>query len=248
MCKKMAVNWYMKNIEVHRKFFNSVNSFAEQELARMSSENFAKIVCQKAPEIFEQVLSVLPDIGGDENMASKNLLGVPLLVPYYQLARGEGLSAEDIGLIVYNALDIMTADIPQETTSKASEEFFRPERYEIIKEWAEWTDKREYPDNYVAVAVAGYEDEFDFGYNYTECAIMKVLKKMGYPELAPYACFQDYPLSRLDGRGLKRTKTLAWGDEVCDFRFKKGHISVQSWKSEINTVRERIKRGVIKEG
>ncbi len=144
-------------------------------------------------------------------MASKNLLGVPLLLSYYQLTRGEGISAEDVGLIVYNALDMMTAEIPPETTAEASEEFFAQGRFDIIKEWAEWTQKREYPDNYVAVAVAGDGEEFDFGYNYTKCSIIKVLKKMGYPELAPHACLQDYPLLRLDRRGLKRTGTLAWG-------------------------------------
>lgn len=244
----MAENWYVKNKEDHMKFFTTVNYYAEPQLARMSSEHFAKMVCEKAPEIFEQILTQLPDIGGDQNMASKNLLGVPLLIPYYKLTRGEGISAEDVGLIVYNALDSMTKEIPLGTTVKASEEFFVQERFDIIKEWANWTQKRDYPDNYVAVAVAGDGDEFDFGYDYTECAIIKVLKKMGYPELAPYACFQDYPLLRIDGRGLKRTRTLAWGDRVCDFRFKKGHISTQSWGSEINIVRERIKRGIIKKG
>jgi hypothetical protein len=67
----------------------------------------------------------------------------------------------------------------------------------------------------------------------------------GWCELAPYACFQDYPLSRLDGRGLERTKTLAWGDDVCDFRFNKGRRCTRSWASDIGVVRDRIDRGAI---
>jgi hypothetical protein len=125
---------------------------------------------------------------------------------------------------------------------RAAEEYFSPGQFESIKAWARWTQEREFPDNYVAVAVEGDGEAFDFGYDYTECAIIKILRKMGYPELAPYTCFHEYPLSRLDGRGLSRTKTLACGDDVCDFRFKKGRSCTQSWDSEIGVVRERIKR------
>jgi hypothetical protein len=125
---------------------------------------------------------------------------------------------------------------------RAAEEYFSPGQFESIKAWARWTQEREFPDNYVAVAVEGDGEAFDFGYDYTECAIIKILRKMGYLELAPYTCFHEYPLSRLDGRGLSRTKTLAWGDDVCDFRFKKGRSCTQFWDGEIDMVRERIRR------
>ena len=35
------------------------------------------------------------------------------------------------------------------------------------------------------------------------------------------------------GTGLRRQGTLAQGDALCDFRYKKGRAVVQDWQSEV---------------
>jgi hypothetical protein len=60
--------------------------------------------------------------------------------------------------------------------------------------------------------------------DYTRCGLTEWFRDQGAPEIAPIACEGDYIQFAL-WKGLKfvRTKTIAHGDEVCDFRFiKKG--------------------------
>ncbi len=40
--------------------------------------------------------------------------------------------------------------------------------------------------------------------------------------------------------GLVRTKTLAMGDGVCDFRFKKGRTITQDWASEVPRIKKKF--------
>jgi hypothetical protein len=80
---------------------------------------------------------------------------------------------------------------------------------------------REYSGDYVLNYVAG-EQDFDWGVDYIECASCKFLDKQDAAELKPYVCAVDKVASEMLGWGLRRTMTLAEGDERCDFRFKKG--------------------------
>ena len=82
--------------------------------------------------------------------------------------------------------------------------------------------EREYPGGYVLAYVEGDGQDFDYGIDYIECASCTFLSAQGAPELAPYVCAVDKVASEMLGWGLRRTMTLAQGDERCDFRFKKG--------------------------
>jgi ribosomal protein L37AE/L43A len=48
-------------------------------------------------------------------------------------------------------------------------------------------------------------------------------------ELTPYLCNTDYVISKAMGTGLRRTMTLAWGCEKCDFRYVKGGETQDAW-------------------
>ncbi len=49
----------------------------------------------------------------------------------------------------------------------------------------------------------------------------------------------DFLKSAAIGSGLRRAKTLAQGDDICDFRYKKGRPVVQNWDAEIDLIRSR---------
>jgi hypothetical protein len=70
--------------------------------------------------------------------------------------------------------------------------------------------------------VEGNGRDFDYGVDYSECAICKFLSAQNALELVPYMCATDKIGSELLGWGLSRTMTIAKGDEKCDFRYKKG--------------------------
>ena len=47
----------------------------------------------------------------------------------------------------------------------------------------------------------------------------------------PYICALDFPISKTFNRGLIRTKTLAEGADICDFRYKKGRKTEEIFPS-----------------
>ena len=77
--------------------------------------------------------------------------------------------------------------------------------------------------------VVGDGQAFNFGINYTECAIVKFMEAQNAKELTPYLCNTDYVGSKAMGTGLRRTMTLAWGCEKCDFRYIKGGETQDVW-------------------
>ncbi len=75
---------------------------------------------------------------------------------------------------------------------------------------------------WVARYVPGDGEEFDYGVDYTRCAIRELAVAAGAAEFAPYICLADVLGSDAFGWGLVRNETLAQGGARCDFRFKRG--------------------------
>ena len=88
----------------------------------------------------------------------------------------------------------------------------------------------------------GEGNDFDWGINYLQCAILRFMMKNGGEAFAPYICMSDIALSDALGWGLTRTQTLADGCDYCDFRFKKGATTQVSSKTpEVQAAIERIR-------
>jgi hypothetical protein len=61
----------------------------------------------------------------------------------------------------------------------------------------------------------------EFGLNYTACGICKLSQQEGCADLAKKMCKFDYVSAEMMGAKLQRTKTLANGDNMCDFWYVK---------------------------
>jgi len=66
----------------------------------------------------------------------------------------------------------------------------------------------------------GNGEEFDYGCNYRECAVLKFYQEMGTEKYLPYVCVTELTLSNLFRTGLHRTQILYLGGEYCDFWYK----------------------------
>ncbi len=84
--------------------------------------------------------------------------------------------------------------------------------------WAEESKTRTGENNWVVDVLPGC-DEYDLGYDYHECGVCKVCRDEGCPELAKYMCRLDFVIADIMGMKLVRTKTLAEGADLCDFRY-----------------------------
>ena len=86
--------------------------------------------------------------------------------------------------------------------------------------------------------VEGDGKNFDFGIDYTECAIVKFHRSQGAEEFTRFVCLIDYPHSQLSGSGLMRTIILAEDGDRCGFRLRSGKEPENRQATQIATLRD----------
>lgn len=101
-------------------------------------------------------------------------------------------------------------------------------RRQALRE-ARRSQERRYSGDWVFERVDGDGMDFDQGRDYTECGIVKFLHAQDADELCPYLCDLDWVAAEVMGYGFKRTKTLAWGCDRCDFRMTKDATTSALW-------------------
>jgi hypothetical protein len=163
----------------------------------------------------------IPDIGGKENMFTEWLIFGAYYLAVYRVLAAEGHPVEDAGRIIFDTFQAM-ADHPKWLLRLVGSLKYGEGYVKRLRKAVERTQRRRFPGDWVASFVGGDGKAFDYGLDITECGICKFYRAQGAEELAPYLCLSDYVVSRAFDRGLVRYRTLAEGDTVCDFRFKKG--------------------------
>lgn len=196
-------------------------------LSHRYGDDFANTVLQEARQQFGALIPEIPYIGGDENHLTGSLVGSAGCLAFYQAMQARGRSAEETGKILYDAIKARGTDsIPPLSPSQ------RLSRGGLMKqrrERAERSQERRYAWDWVYEFVEGDGEQFDYGYNFTECATKKFYRAQHAEEFLPFYCFLDFPKCELGGLGLSRATTLGEGGERCDFRFKEGEKSRQEW-------------------
>lgn len=198
---------------------------------------FAEEVGREAEGIFDELYGQLPDLGGEKNPILENFMAAPTFLAFYRPMKKRGKAAEETARILYSVYEGWFAKATPELM-QSGEEMFSGQGRRLFLDYAAWTQKKEHPSNFVASYVAGDGREFDLGYDFSECALVKYLTVNGGTEIAPYICLTDFLMSRAMRTGLSRTKTIAQGDGVCNFRFKKGREVLQNWGTEVPKFRK----------
>ena len=101
-----------------------------------------------------------------------------------------------------------------------ADSYFSEKAMERRRKWSQETYKRKYKNDWV-VDFIEKSDTYEFGFDYHECGVCKLCQNENCMDIAKYLCKLDYMTVDMMGIGLDRTKTLANGDDVCDFRFKR---------------------------
>ena len=124
----------------------------------------------------------------------------------YQAMQSADYTAEETGSILYEAglvkysRPVVIPPKERLTSAKLMER-----RYKT----AALSQERRYPGDYVYTFVAGDGKNFDYGFDFTECASQKFYHAHGADELLPYYCYLDFVSAKVRGFGLpvRRTST-----------------------------------------
>jgi len=176
----------------------------------------------EAHQEFESIIPKIPYIGGDENLNTMNLIMASSCLATYRTLKAHGKSVEEIGKIIYEMCETLV-DYPKFILRLIGRLKYGKRYEKKIREWATESQKRQYPGDWVSAFVEGNGREFDYGFDMTQCGILRFFHAQGADEITPYMCVSvDGIFSKAFNRGLVRTMTLAEGYDRCDFRYKRG--------------------------
>ena len=232
-------NYYPAHAQELIADFTATLQGAVQFLAPELGKNRAQAITGQALDRFKALLPNLPEVGGDYNPDTPFIPIAAWYVALYDPLRSAGKSARDVGKLIYDLNVMSLGQMPAEQAKAEQRRYFSEDNRSDLHSWTVWTLRRDYPGNWVADFIPGDGKEFDFGIDYHECGVVKYFQAQGVSELAPYFCLNDFPRSRTLGTGLVRTKTIANGDGICNFRYKQDRPVTQDWASEIGGIRER---------
>ena len=212
--------------ELLKEFDKEVRLWKPVIIMRYGKEPSDTILREACKE-FEDLISQIPYIGGNDNRRTETLVESIRYLAFYKAMKKHGKTVTETGQILYDAL---ITQIDKTKQKMPPNEWQNPEKYfEKRRKGAEESQERRYPGDYVYEFVLGDGKEFDYGYNYYECASIKFYHGQNADEFMPFYCYLDYPICSARGLGLSRTMTLAEGHKKCNHRFKPGSETELAW-------------------
>lgn len=179
-------------------------------------KDFADKVEEEIREKYESIYEEIPYIGGDRNPLTSDLVSAAMDLAVYVVLKKHGKKLEDIGEIAYKTTQELFKIYPE-----AADMPTNPEYIPYFKMGAQRSAERKFSEDWVYSFCEG-DGDFDFGLDFTECAIQKFFHKYDAHEFTPFLCAMDILMSETANAGLHRKETLAEGGSKCDFRYKKG--------------------------
>ncbi|MBU0946191.1 MAG: L-2-amino-thiazoline-4-carboxylic acid hydrolase [Proteobacteria bacterium] len=198
-------------------------AFYQKKLTERYGEDEAAEIWQSALTELEFLFARLPPLGGKRNFLTPCLTGTMPALALYKALQQHDKNPLEAGNIFYDVIESTYHDGffgSREELRQEGKEMFSNESLQQMESFSAWLQEKEYPENFVYQYVPGNGQEFDFGWDFTECAVVKFFSQENASDLVPFMCAFDFLESKFKKTGLKRTSTLAENEPVCDFRYK----------------------------
>ncbi|MFX1418695.1 MAG: L-2-amino-thiazoline-4-carboxylic acid hydrolase [Promethearchaeota archaeon] len=230
--KKEKNEFYLRNKDNFVRQFNSLVKVAKDIVSQNYNIEITKDLIKKAQYQFENVLLKLPYVGGIKSPFTSLMIQSAVTFVFYNTCKLINLSDREIGKLIYEI-----AEHEAQSISPIKKWFYRKVIFSknMKNRWRYWlmeSKKNIYDRNWVGDFIESDRKTYDYGIDFTECGWLKLIENESMQEFAPYVCLCDYARMRGIGIGFKRTKTIAAGAEICDFRFIKNYKTPKGWPPE----------------
>jgi len=168
---------------------------------------------------FGDMLPQLPDLGGDRNLFNSSIVAGVAALAYIRVLESQGVPSTSIHDILYRIYFDAYSSLPRLLKAALRWFEFSGAHMRQLKAFARWTQENAHPENYVVHFIPGDGRNFDYGFDVTECALVKFYGRMDAQEHLPYVCVCDFAGSCALKTGLRRTTTISNGAASCDFRY-----------------------------
>ena len=224
---KVHQQYYVNRKPILLKEFDNQSQYWKPILINRYGSNFAHTVLREACQEFDSLIPKIPYIGGDDNHLTESLTESVIYLSFFIAMQKHHRAAEETGKILYDSILTRIGEAkppipPAEVLT--TEQLMLRRREQAVR-----SQLRSFPGDYVYEFIIGKVGEFDYGYDFLECAAQKFYHAQGADEFLPIYCFLDFAWSRLYELGLSRTMTLAQGHPKCNHRFKQGSETAAEW-------------------
>jgi hypothetical protein len=174
----------------------------------------------------------LPYIGGRKNSETINVIMGAVVISIVLPLIQEDLTERHIGRIIHSSFVGYFQSRPKWIQMIIGR--FVTSNYSLnrMRKRIDENAKAEHEDNFQLENIELAGADFDFGYNYTKCALCKSFADNDVRKYLKYVCLGDYALFKSIGVGFTRTQTIAHGAPICDFRFKRKGENIDAWPPE----------------
>ncbi len=193
-----------------------------RELARRYDTEFAQVVIEESRSRFARILPELPYIGGRKNPYTPIIVANGWIISLYQTMKSRGKAVEDVVGVLAKASDALLKSLPAFLLRATGKLALGGLVKAFVQRSASRSQKRRYSDDFVYRVVEGDGEEFDWGLELSQCAVIKLYEAQGVEELKPWCNFFDVISSRHLGMGLDANTTIGAGSETCRLLYKRG--------------------------
>jgi hypothetical protein len=218
----VSENYYLSKKKSLMQSFERACDWVMAPLVKRYGKELTQVIVHHARQEYETLIPQIPFIGGKKNRWTADLIESVQVLALFRAMQAYDKTPSETAELLYEGMQIRLAKYPRFLLRLVGRLQFSKPFLKSLQHQAAETHKCSFPDNFVAEVVIGNGKDFDWGIDFTECAIQKFYKAQNALQFLPYVCRLDYLTSTAFGIGLARTKTLANGDERCNARLKQG--------------------------
>lgn len=202
-----------------------MEKIVERAIKRYIKKHFPnelKTIVNKAHELYPELMSKAPDIGGKENILANNLNMFILVIAYYEASghRIDGAAIDEILDDLYKRYKWLGAFL--NLNRKGTLSMMQKKLYKSYSEYARKVEEKqsrgEWRETW-GMIVDPLNDPTCFSFTLVGCPLAEYAKKYGYMEIMPHMCALDHKYAKVLHTRLIRTHTVAAGAESCDYRY-----------------------------
>ncbi len=232
MSVKVVADYYIKRKgKLMKNFDRQLAILSKLMRNKFSEAKIDEMVNQMKAE-YEKIIPEIPYIGGQKNPMTLILIVCMSDLAILRILEKEGLTLREIGQFHYEFTDERNNRRKRnlERIGKDPTQYpFEPEYMNMAKILCENKQKEDYPDEWVSDYIEGDGKIFEWGFNYKQCCIYNVYKRLGAEKYFPFICLGDFSEANIFGYGFSRTQTLGNGAPICDHRYIKNYKTPRAW-------------------
>ena len=229
--KVVKVYYIKRKRKLMRNFEERIDLLKDLLENKYDNADIEEIINQMKVE-FEKILPEIPYIGGQKNPMTILLIGGMYDLAIFRILEKKGLSFREIGQLYYEFSE-KRLNIRKKSMKKIGKDPshypFEPEYTDMTRKMSEQSQKRQYADDWIMDFMEGDGKSFEWGFNFHQCGIYNVYKRLGAEKFVPFICLSDFSEANILGFGFTRTQTLGCGDQICDHRYVKNYKTPRAW-------------------